>query len=89
MLLPELRYPGKVKIGLIGHDTGTTRCSLCLKLRTDDDTASVGDGQLTLVFGVTEKAQMLRLCHVQRRQPFNQQLGISLQDTTECLDQGA
>ena len=89
MLLPKLRYPGKVQIGVVSNDAVTARLGCSLHLRANDDAASLRAGQLLLVLGMAEKTQVLWLRAFKRSQSFNQSLSIAKELTFQRCNDGA
>ena len=88
--LPELGHAGKVEVGIVGHDAGTAGRGLDLHLGADDDAAGARVGQLLTVFGIAEKAQVLRRCaDSSGARAWISSIGIAMQLAPELLDDGA
>ena len=85
--LPQLRGAGKVQVRVVRHDAGTAGAGHFQHRRRHNDAGRPGGGQLLLVARVAEKAQVLGSRCVQRGQPLNALLGVSLQRAAQRTNQ--
>jgi len=74
-LLPNLRDPGKVQVGLIDQNSGAALAGLRFERASNNDAGGLGAGEFALVLGVAEKAQLLGVGCFKRRQSSDWQVG--------------
>ena len=84
--LPQAGQAGEVQVGVVGHDGRTAGLGGLAQGRAHDDTGRLGGGQLGLVAGVAQEAELTAGGRFQRRQALDGLAGVADQLPPQCLD---
>ena len=84
--LPQAGQACEVKVRVVGDDGRRSTCHHRLEGGCHDDTAGQTVGQLILITGMAQKADLIGTRRLQRCKPCDLQVGGTQQATTECLN---